>query len=260
MNCETIQKKLLMLQDPRRVPDSLRSHLADCGSCRVWAERAGRLEGLLQRLPTPTAPRNKKAAFIADLMKPAPVELAAKTSGSFREWLTRNASLVGGLAAAIVVAVGAWSMLKTGPRPDTDLAATPKDPFLEKMVQRDVALAKANTPAQKLQALGGMADDLSAEARGLSRLANPDELKDVAKWYDRVVREGLVKQASQMNDRVMSPAERKAQLTELARKLGETADEVKKASGEVPPEAKPILERMVESARFGKEKLEKLAG
>ncbi|MBA4191854.1 MAG: hypothetical protein C0467_28070 [Planctomycetaceae bacterium] len=260
MNCQTVQNKILTLPDPRHVPAALRAHVEGCGACRVWAELAGRLENLIQRLPTPAAPSNKKAALIAKLRhEPASIELAAERPHAFREFLRHNASLVGGLAAAVLVAVGAWAMLGKNTKQDVEFA-TPKDPFLEKMVQRDVALAKANGPAQKLQVLGGLADDLSAEARGLARLANQDELKDVARWYDRVVTDGLVRQAEAMNVNAMTPAERKAQLTELARKLGATADEVKKAAGEVPPDAKPILERIVDTARFGQKKLQDMAG
>ncbi len=261
MNCQTIQNKILTLPDPRHIPEALRAHVGSCAACRVWAELAGRLESLLERLPTPAAPANKKSALIADLIhRPATVELAAKQPSSFREFLHRNSTLIGGLAAAIVVAFGAWAMIgRNGPRPEVSEVAL-KDPFLEKMVQRDVALAKATTPSQKLQALGGLADDLSTEARGLARIANQDELKDVARWFDRVVTAGMIRQAETMNVNAMTPAERKAQLTDLARKLGQTADEVKKATEEVPPEAKPILERIVDTARFGQKKLQDMAG
>ncbi|MCE9567733.1 MAG: hypothetical protein K8U57_37510 [Planctomycetes bacterium] len=260
MNCQTIQNKILTLPDPRHVPDSLRAHVGSCGACKVWAELAGRLEGILERLPTPSAPRDKKAALIANLMKQqAKVEVASKQPSRFRDFIRQNATLVGSLAAAVLVAVGFWAMPKNGPKPDVAIG-TPKDPFLEKMVQRDVALAKATTHAQKFQALGGLADDLSTEARGLARIANPEELKDVARWFDRVVNVGMIKQAEKMPDSAMSPAEKKTQLTDLARKLGQTADEMKKATGEVSPEAKPILERIADTARFGQKKLQDLAG
>jgi len=261
MNCQTVQNKILTLPDPRHIPDSLREHVGSCGACRTWAELAGRLEGFLERLPTPAAPSDKKAALIARLQRhPETVELAAEQPRSFREFLRQNATLVGGLAAAIMVAIGVWATLgKNGTKQDVEVA-TPKDPFLEKMVQRDVALAKATTYGQKLEALGGLADDLSAEARGLARIANPDELRDVARWFDRIVKDGMIRQAEKMPGNAMTPAERKAQLTELARKLGETADEVKKATGEVPPDAKPILERIADTARFGQKKLQDMAG
>jgi hypothetical protein len=262
MNCQTVQNKILALPDPRHVPDALRAHVNACAGCRAWADLAGRLEGLVAQLSVPAGPADKKAALIAKLRtQPATVEVATERPATFRTWVKQNAALVGGLAAAVLVAVGAWAMIgKNGTKEVADVTS-PRDPFLEKMVQRDVALAKAATPSQKLQALGGLADDLSAEARGLARIASPDELKDVARWFDRVVKEGVVPRAKDLSgDAGSTPAERKAQLADLATRLGHAADEVKKASGEVPPDAKPILERIADTARFGQKKLQDLAG
>ena len=224
MNCQTVQNKILALPDPRHVPDALRAHVNACAGCRAWAELAGRLEGLVAQLSIPAAPADKKAALLAKLRtQPAAVEVAREEPATFRAWVKQNATLVGGLAAA--------------------------------------ALARAGTPAQKLVALGGLADDLSAEARGLARIASPDELKDVARWFDRVVKDGLVPRAKDLTtDAGSTPAERKAQLADLAARLGHAADEVKKASGEVPPDAKPVLERIADTARFGQKKLQDLAG
>lgn len=262
MNCQTVQNKILALPDPRHVPDALRAHVNACAGCRAWAELAGRLEGLVAQLSIPAAPADKKAALLAKLRtQPAAVEVAREEPATFRAWVKQNATLVGGLAAAVLVAFGAWATIgKNSPKPDL-AEKTPRDPFLEKMVQRDVALARAGTPAQKLVALGGLADDLSAEARGLARIASPDELKDVARWFDRVVKDGLVPRAKDLTtDAGSTPAERKAQLADLAARLGHAADEVKKASGEVPPDAKPVLERIADTARFGQKKLQDLAG
>lgn len=261
MKCDAAQAKILSLPDPRHVPESLRGHVVGCAACRAWAEQAARLEGLLERLPVPAASAEKKAAFLDRLARsPELVEPAESEPAPFRVWLQRNATLVGGLAAAVLLAVGAWALVgKNGKQPEL-VEATPKDPFLEKMVQRDVALARATTHARKLQVLGAMADDLSTEARGLARIASPEELKDVARWFDRVVERGVIRQAEQTPPNAMTPAERKEELTALARKLGEVADEVKKASGEVPPDAKPILERIVDTARNGQKKLQDMAG
>jgi hypothetical protein len=258
MKCDTVQHDILSLPDPRRIPDSLREHVVSCAACRTWAEQAGRLESLLERLPVPVSSPETKAAFL-DRIARSP-ELAEPVAASaFQAWLQRNATLVGGLAAALLLAVGAWSLVgKKGTKPEL-AETTPKDPFLEKLVQRDVALAGATTHARKLRILGELADDLSTEARGLARIANPDELKDVARWFDRVVERGVIRQAEQTPPNAMTPAERKEEFTALARKLGTVADEVKKASAEVPPDAKPILERIGDSARNGQKKLEILA-
>jgi len=268
MNCQVVQNKILALPDPRLIPDPLRAHVAGCAACQAWAKQAARLEALLEQLPTPLAPADKKDALIDDLARGRPIITRPAATparpSEHREsrvltFLRRNAALVGGLAAAVLVALGAWALFHgNGPKPET-AQPLPDDPFLKKVVQRDLAMAKADTPAKRLQVLGGLADDLSAQARALARVASPDELKDLARWYDKVVKDALMKQAENMNRQVaMTPAEREAQFKSLAEKLGETAAETDKLVGEVPPEAKPALQKIADSARDGQQKLKKL--
>jgi hypothetical protein len=261
MNCQSIQNRILALPDPRQIPDALLQHVAGCAGCRAWAEQAARLEGLLERLPVPPAPAGKKGDLIADLAR-GPV--AAPARGPFAApFLTRNAALVGGLAAAVAVALGAW-LLFSGNGNTPELARgtpTPKHPFLEKVVRHDVALAKADSPAKRLDVFGGLAGDISAEARGLARIANAEELRDVARWYDRVVKDGMMKQAETLAraDLTVPPAERKSRLEALAGKLAATADETEKAARDVPENAKGTLQRIANTARDGEKKLRQLA-
>lgn len=264
MNCQTVQNAILALPDPRRVPESLRVHVAGCAGCRVWAERVGRLESLLEQLPTPPAPLDKKNALIAELAAgpiiTRPLASPARKSSALREFFQRNGTLLGALAAGLLVAVGGWWAFSGKGNPQVAaVEGTPKHPFLDKVVQRDVALAKADGPAKKLQILGGLAEDLSGEARALSRIASPEELQDVARWFDRVVKSGIVKQAEKIPPQAMTPTELKAQFTDLANKLNATANEVERAMGEVPPESKPALQRIVDVARDGQKKLGEVA-
>ena len=139
------------------------------------------------------------------------------------------------------------------------MAAMPDDPFLKKMVERNLELAKADSAGKRMQVLSGMADDLSAQARGLARVANPEELRDIARWYDRVVKDGLVKQTENLPVRIHTPAEEQARasaLNALARQLNDTAAETDKLLGSVPPESKPALQKIVETARHGQKKIE----
>src|SRR5262245_46825700 len=163
MNCQAVQNKILYLPDPRLIPDPLRQHVAGCAACQAWAKQAARLEALLEQLPTPLAPADKKDALIGDLTSPRPIITRPRTapaSGTKPEpresrvltFLRRNATVIAGLAAAVLVAVGIWAFLpKNGPKPET--AQTPEDPFLKKIVQHDVALAKATKPVERLRIL-----------------------------------------------------------------------------------------------------------
>ena len=81
MTCQDVQNKILILPDPRRVPEPLREHLDGCPACLAWWKQAAWLERLLEQLPAPPPPADKKSALIDELtsaieqawqMSPAP--------------------------------------------------------------------------------------------------------------------------------------------------------------------------------------------
>jgi hypothetical protein len=264
MTCQVVQNKILALADPRLIPDPLREHVETCAACKAWAQQVARLEGLLELLSAPPAPADRKSALVAHLTHGQPIitrppaRPATPRELPAIEFLRRNATLIGGLAAAVLFALGIWALIpRSGPKPE--LAAVPDDPFLRKMVQRDLALAKADNPAKRLQVLGAMADDLSAQARSLARVASPEELRDLAGWYDKVVKDAIVKQAEKIHGATVTPAEAKARadmLNVLTKQLGDTAEETDKLLGSVPPDAKPALQKIAEAARTGQRTIE----
>jgi hypothetical protein len=269
MNCQAIQNKILNLPDPRVIPVTLLTHVAGCEVCRVWANQAARLEALLEQLPVPPAPGNKKNEMIDELTsgnlvitRPLAVPVHEGFGAFTWKFIEQNKMVLGGLAAAILVLLGGWWMLSgNGNIQNQETAKAPRDQFLEKMVRWDTSLGNAMTPKDKLAILGDMADGLSGQTRSLARVANKEELSDLARWYDRVVKDGMVKQAERMPVDTMTIAERekrKEQLNALAAKLAETAAQAEKLT-EVPPDAKPALQRIVNSARDGEKNLRKLA-
>jgi len=265
MNCQAIQNQILALPDPRELPPALRAHVLGCAACQAWAKRAARLEVLLEQLPVPPAPGEKKEMMLGDLMSADPViqpMAVPATRPSFgrvaARFLARNATAVAGLAAAVLVAVGVYSFWpKAGPVPQ-DVAKTQKHPLLEKMVARDVAMARADSPTKKLEVLGAMADDLAGETRGMARLATGAELRQMAGWYEKVVRDGMVPQADKLPLH-MSAAEKARLLDALAAKLDADAAEADKVARESPPDAQPALKRMADTAREGEKSLRALA-
>jgi hypothetical protein len=264
MNCQAVQNKILALPDPRHIPDALRDHVAGCTGCREWAKQAARLEGLLAQLPAPPAPADKKAALIDELTRPEPIitrPLVRPVGEGFARpalrFLRRNAATVGGLAAAVLVTLGGWWLVtRNGPTP-VAAQPTPKDPFVEKLVQKNIALAKADTFEKKFQALGEMADDLSTQTRSLARVANPNDLLELAGLFDKVVKDGLGKQADEVARQPEWKVPKKPELyASLAKKLGDMATEADRLAGEVPPESKPALQKIAASAREGQKKFQ----
>jgi hypothetical protein len=266
MECQAVQNKILDLPDPRELPPALRDHLAGCGACRAWARQAAQLEALLAQLPVPPAPVEKKEELIDELTVgklvirtvPSVPARDAAWLGAAGRFLRRNATSVGGLAAAVLVALGVYALWPKGP-PRSDVVQRQDHPLLEKMVARDVALARAGSPKERLDALGGMADDLASETRGMARIASPAELKRMAGWYETVVARGIVDQAKSIPLHAMTPAERQRLLDALAAKLEADAEEAERVMAETPQESQPALKRMADTAREGHKTLRALA-
>ncbi len=261
MNCQSVQNKVLALPDPRQVGEPLRDHLERCGSCLAWWKHAVRLERMLERLPAPPPPAGKKAAVLEEITAGGPlIATVAHEAPTRRPLISRPViAYAGGIAAAVMVAFGLWLALKPGTKNPPTVQA-PRHPLLEKVIQRDRELARAETPSRRLEILSSLADDLAGETRGLARAATPEELKELAGWYNKVVDDGLVKQAERLPPNSLTPDQKKALLNSLSRKLADTQMEVEKLSQEVPPASKPALQKIADSARDGQQKLAKLAG
>jgi hypothetical protein len=269
MNCQAVQNLILSLPDPRELSPALREHVAGCAACQVWAGGAARLETLLEQLPVPPAPGEKKEALIGELMQADPVIQPMATPATRPSlglvavrFLRRNATYVGGLAAAVLVAVGAvWLIGGRGSVQQEMVDKTQKHPLLKKLVARDAAMARADTPARKLEVLNDMADDIATDTRGMARIASGDELKQMAGWYEKVVKDGMIPAAKDLQDRPEIPlTERSKVLEALAAKLKTDAAEVEKLSQEVPPDAQPALRRIADAAREGEKSLLAQAG
>ena len=262
MNCDAIRTQVLELPDPRRVPDALRAHLAGCPMCRAWAAEAGRLEGLLARLPVPPAPGDLKTALVDELTAAGPIirRLPVVPRPAGRSLLTRPVLMyAGGLAAAVLVAVGGWLAFRGGGQGDT-VKAGPRHPLLDKLVQRNVALTKADAPSERLAILGGMADDVAGEARAVARVAEAGELADLSDMFRKAVAGGVVKQAEAVADAPgLRPEERAAALTAAELKLKMVADDLAQVAEESPPHAQPVLRGIVGTAREGEKQVQGIA-
>jgi len=255
MNCQAIQNKILAQADPRQPTEPLRDHLDGCAACQAWWKQAGRLEQLLEHLPAPPPPADKKADVLEELAVAGPlITTVPRPVLAARPLVSRRVlTYTGGLAAAVLVVFGAWFALK--PAGTKAVAAEPRHPLLEKVIQRDRDLARADTPTKRLEILAGLADDLAAETRSLARAANPEELKELAGLYQKVVDEGIVTRAKNIPPNSMTLDQKKKLFNQVSKKLADTQAEVEKLSNDVPPESKPALKKIADAARDGQREL-----
>jgi hypothetical protein len=261
MTCPSVQARILALPDPRQLPEAVRAHVDGCPDCAAFWAQAARLEALVAALPVPPAPRGKKQDLLTDLAAEALIFPKVATAAP-RPWsLPRPpAKVLAGLAAAVLVAVTVWSVARNGKPPQAQVKGpAPKHALLEKMVQRNVSLAKAATAPDRLDALAGMAEDLAAEGRGLALVATADEMRELAGQFRSVVADGVVVTAERVPPHALTPDQRRALLERLTARLAEAGAAAEKAAQDSPPHAQPALRSIADTARDGQTKLRAIA-
>jgi hypothetical protein len=271
MNCELVQRRLLNLEDASHVPPDVRAHLASCGSCRDWRSHLVQLERHVPLLPVPVSrgkkrllrrllhsaenERRETAPALSTLASVLPALPASPDPAPARTSVTVPA-LASGLAAALVLAVVGW-WLWSG-RVDAPATSTPNekpavDPLLASLLQRDLRLAQANTPRERIEILADVADDLRGETRTLAQASALRELTALATLYHRVVNDGIVQQA-----KVLPPSQRRAVLNHIADRLARTATMIEQLAQRTETEYARPLRTIAETARKGNRQLSAL--
>jgi hypothetical protein len=266
MTCKVVRTCLLSLEQPDRPPPEAADHLAACGSCREWHRRLVRLERGVAQLPVPAS--GARSRLLARILTEAPARPApqgayaprsAEPAWKRHERRLKRLAIAAALSAALLlVAVGLWAWRlahENTPAPPSRPAVT-GDPLLAKLMEQNIRLAGARTPRQRVEALRDLADDLHSEARSLTLadLGRNDDLEKLAGLYEKVVRDGLVKQA-----RALPAAEHAELLTAIARRLGEVSTEADRQA-EQTPERAAALRTIAAAARDGNRQLRELVG
>lgn len=255
MNCEAVQNRLLAVSEPKRAGSEVRTHLDGCTDCRTFATRLARVEGLLPQIPVPPTNAARKAAFLQSILT-APV--AEPRRSPVRVAWYAETRWIATIAAALLLAGGIW-VATAGKKPGTttDTAALRHD-LLHKEVDRFVALSKAASPSERLAIWTAVATDLRAETRDVYRVAPEEDIRALGRMFDKAVREGVVKQAKLLPS-TLPAAERQKVLADATATLTAAESEAALLSAEAPPQAQPVLQNIVKTARTAKAELDDLA-
>ncbi len=122
MNCKIVQRRLLSLLHPERVPANLRNHLMFCSACREWHNQLLLLEGHVRQLPVPASGGKARLVrrFLAEQAAPAhaaPLPMPAESNSATHSlahaltvvWSRRG---VIGVAGALVLMALGWMALQ----------------------------------------------------------------------------------------------------------------------------------------------------
>lgn len=235
MNCRLVQRRILETEDPARPPTEIETHLASCSACRDWQRRLLQIERHVPWLPVPASP------VPADLVS----RLGEKSAAETTSWRARVLAIrrsrwlapASAVAAAALLLIGlTWWAVREPNR--TDLATVPKKPgpdlLLQKLIDRDMALAKAKSADDRLDQLAGLAEDLHSATRDLAQEADVKDLRWLADLYRDVIKKGIVLRAKELQDR--------SRIKQIRDRLNQTSQDAEDLAKEVPAMSEPLTQ------------------
>jgi hypothetical protein len=254
MKCEAVQNRLLALPDATRVPDDLRAHLSGCESCRGFLAQLGRLDAILTSLPVPPRSEERKAALLEQVTAAGPIitRVPVYTKG---DSTTRLRALlakadpwrhVAGLAAALLIAVGAWWALSEKTPAEVEVAGL-RDEMLAKEVALVSELSKSDSQRRKVELWSGFTGDLRDQVRAVYLYAPGKDMTALAGRFDKAAKGGLLEQARRLDNLPLD--QRQAIVDDLVRKMAEAEAEATRLELAAPPQSKAPLKRIAETAR-----------
>ena len=170
MKCKQAQKHLLGSIRPDEPADDVQAHLASCPECRELQRQLLLVEKHVPMLPIPTSISGKASTIERLFILKIEDEYTRQSQRVQRSsiFLSRSSLLrwSAGLAAAcVLLAAGLWA-LQNWPQTPGSIA---EKPLLDRLVERDLDLAKAETAEDRLNTLADLADDLHKETRALAK-------------------------------------------------------------------------------------------
>ncbi|MHB1426419.1 MAG: hypothetical protein ACYC3I_24930 [Gemmataceae bacterium] len=232
MNCTVIQRRLLSAEQPERPPADVKSHLAQCPSCRLLQRRLIQME---QRIPQlPIFPSTTKEQFLERMTAEGetrlPETLVRPSAYGFqplkKERGLRKLSVAFALAASLLVFALAWWSWPRHPHAVPNLTRNEQ----VKLEQRLNISLRVDTPKERVLRLTKLAEEIHGEARAL--VDNSDRLDQWTQFYSRIVGQHLIEEARQLppEDRPVVLQEVAARLTTMESDASRYAAQLKRAS------------------------------
>jgi hypothetical protein len=245
MKCQQVRERLLATSGHRQLSADVAGHVESCALCRRWHDGLRDIDAGVSKLPVPDSGRAKLELIERFLSSPT-----AGTSPIWSKVRITWPRAAAALAASVLIALGFAGVFN---REHRHGAAGAQDALLARVMDRNIALANAETVDVRVKILAELAGDLDEQTRLLAYTATGDDLNSLADLFKTVMQSdnGLLVRADEL------PAgERKNVLEPIAKQLlfiSETADN---KSREVPPPAIGALRAIAAAARDARLKID----
>lgn len=265
MNCDHVQRLLLVARRPEQPSAEAAAHLAQCPACRLWHGRLVGIERQIPQLPVPSSQAKRRllrhvlAGGAGEWERPRADRVACSptqddaASHSPTLPLYHTLTLV---AAGLLVAVGGWWLLRASPNPHTAQVERPArvpDQLFARLSAGHLRLAQAQTPQDRVAEVARFVDHVHQHTQDLASVADPATLQTLARLYERLVRDGVVRGAH-----AVARDQRRTSLVPLAERLARLGDEAERWVHEVPPGSAAPLRQIAAAARAGDRQLRTL--
>ncbi|CAN5520696.1 hypothetical protein BH11PLA2_BH11PLA2_20290 [soil metagenome] len=259
--CDATRNLLLAEPNPNKVPTALRPHVDSCTGCREFLVRYSALHADLKSLPMPSSDL-KKIEFLDMLENAGPIikSVPAAPAGFAIPWkLTWSviAQPLAVTAATVAVGVGLWSVVPSKKATKTEVASHHE--LLQKFVahNKTLANAKSDDARTRIETLSNLVDDLQSETARVAIVAQPEDMAALATMFEKVIRDGLEKQAEGMNK--FANANRHDTLKAAADKLALTANGITQLARTAPSTSQPAFTRIQNAVLHGIQTLTRIA-
>jgi hypothetical protein len=238
MTCHETRTWLLTSRADAGLPAPLRRHLKQCPACRRRRRRLRQLDRRVVQAPIAPPQRSSRVQLQQKLDELRRGSAPARPSRPLPPCTSRLVAAVVLLAAGLAVLsrVGWQEVRPPLSRPPVAQMVPAADSLPDRLIERDLRLANAASPAERFQLLADLSDDLRSEAFRLAREGRTEELRLTAELYGQVVRFGLLAQAAKL-----PPAERLPLVASVQKRLRATEQEADQlAQGMLPYLAEPV--------------------
>lgn len=263
MNCQTARNHLLGSERPARPANAVAAHLSTCPDCRTYQQRLLQLERGVPLLPV--APSSGKVDLVREVLhgtRFGPVSVKAPVRGWQRKerGLRKLAAAFALAAGLLFFAVGWWVWQHRG-NPEIAVSPTPRHSRGESLAERVERLspgvtrqvAEARTSAERLRGWAHVADDLRDRVRRGAEAGDAEQMRDLARLYEEVVRDGILAHARGL------PGDDRPVLFSIADRLKAVGDEATRLAEAAPAASAEALLQIASVARTANQQLRALA-